>query len=933
MTPTLLLLLTLACNTEAPPPPAPTPAQAQPKEPTDPAALAAAGKYEKALDLIEKKLSSKPEDDANWDLMEQVALRSGKAGEVVDRLSADQALGNRNERHFLLRGVLALAANRPADALAAARKLEGAAPGDAAWLATQAVLAGAAPPPELSPATLSLINAKRDAAAALSPEAEALPGWRVATLRAELKINRGDKAGATAEIAKMQGGALATAAAEVWKVRTAGTADATWALLEPAAKAAADGGNHAQAAALMSAALPAMAAGFKAGALADFNAGLIKTAKDAGNKSGAAALSVVQAEICLRAGRLLDARAAVADAILDESNKIAVAWSQVLVEVAFGNTRGADVAVASLSEPRKSAAQDLIRRLQGAPVALPSAGLSGAEAAQQALLGAGYGPDAGALYDAALAQAGDATDLKLWAALGKGRGRLPADLLSSDALKGEDQVRAWLTGEPAPGPIVGSHPSAAIWSALSGGGPVDNTTSPVAAWGRMRAALAGGDRSTAGTELSTLATAAPPWRVGPWAPLLVQDGPQVQEVARELDGIKGPEVLPAQVSLHGWSHRADHYRRLWQTGAAPFGPEANAEQRAAVWDAQARYRTSVLAYLAGGAFPAEELKALEAAERAAGLVNQAGPTLDALVTGLEGAALISLRGTTAGGEVLVVTAKKATVVGLDPKALEETRAWVTALASGDNQVKLGDRVREQLFDAVGDVLLGVQKYVYVGDGALSLLPVVALPEQKDGVRYLVAIRQVQFLPTFELVVSPPAVDNLPFDLDLLALCRSQDEADMFRRLFPKGKVLVGRDATVSAWRSDAAKARFIHIGTLDAAPGGGYQLSDGVLSLGEIVDTPLRTQAISVASDNVLLTDLRLRALRQAGAKELLGVGWVADKPFQEQVLGYFWETVNRRTAVPRSTFDALSRAMKDKELTLQRQPWLWGGYFPSGRF
>src|SRR5688572_11398377 len=110
---TLSLLLMFACGgdaepvKQAAPPVAAAPADA--KSPLDRARVQLRkGKADEAFTSGEAVLVAHPEDDAAWDFVELAAIRAGKAGELVDRLSADQALGGRTDRHQALRGVLAL---------------------------------------------------------------------------------------------------------------------------------------------------------------------------------------------------------------------------------------------------------------------------------------------------------------------------------------------------------------------------------------------------------------------------------------------------------------------------------------------------------------------------------------------------------------------------------------------------------------------------------------------------------------------------------------------------------------------------------------------------------------------------------------------------------------------------------------------------------
>ncbi|MDP6946900.1 MAG: hypothetical protein QF464_22310, partial [Myxococcota bacterium] len=97
--------------------------------------LANSSKHDEALALVEELIAQSPDEDSAWLLLEQEALAAGKARELYDRLDAAEAIGGRTGRHHQLRAVLALEAQMPADALAAARQAaEGDAEGAAALI-------------------------------------------------------------------------------------------------------------------------------------------------------------------------------------------------------------------------------------------------------------------------------------------------------------------------------------------------------------------------------------------------------------------------------------------------------------------------------------------------------------------------------------------------------------------------------------------------------------------------------------------------------------------------------------------------------------------------------------------------------------------------------------------------------------------------------
>jgi hypothetical protein len=123
-------------ETTPPPPPRPTVSVDEVK------ALANSGKHEEALAMAEKAVADHPEDDAAWRMLEQEAIVSGKAGELLDRLDAANPIGGRKVPHQVLRGSLAREANRPDVMLAAGESIRAEAPMDAAAFLAAAALKG-----------------------------------------------------------------------------------------------------------------------------------------------------------------------------------------------------------------------------------------------------------------------------------------------------------------------------------------------------------------------------------------------------------------------------------------------------------------------------------------------------------------------------------------------------------------------------------------------------------------------------------------------------------------------------------------------------------------------------------------------------------------------------------------------------------------------
>jgi hypothetical protein len=938
----VLVLPLVGCDSSlfggAEPPPAAAPAP-PPKdlatELGDVRHLLLAGKAAKAAAAAEKLLAEHPEDDGVWDLVELTAIRAGIAGELVDRLSADTAIGGRVDRHQALRGVLAVEANRLGDALVAAKALRAVAPGDSAAIVALAVAKGAPVPEGLDAGEAALVAA-HDPSVAMDPAADALPGWRAALVRADARLARGDRATAAVEAARADaGGVRARGLGALVRVRVATSGEEAWGVAEPAARAALEAGDAAGIAEILDATLPSALRDWKARPLAELAGELRTQLTTAKNADGAALVAAIEADAALRAGLPIRARDAATAALALPAQKARATWALALAAAELGNAADVETAAAGLSEPRATAAHDLARVMSGQPVTLPSAGLTGVDAAFEALLGAGWQEDPAPACAAAVAAAKtDAPDLTLWGQLGATRSplSLPAD--ASAGLVAEQAVRTWIAKGGTGLVTETAHPAAAGWNAVIGGVAAASTTPGVGAWSRGRAAIAAGDAAAIGREYGALAITTPAWRTGPWAPLLVLDGPLPSELGDDVArNAHGADPLPFAVALHGWSDRVEESRTLWRHGVAPLPPTATAEQRAVVWDAVAAERAGVLAWVAGrDTWPAAAVTALDEADHAAGLNRFAPPTLASLQHGLDGDAVISFRPLPGGAtEVLYLGAERGRLAVLPASVARETGEMLTALHGGDPSVERGDRLRAAVIDPAVDVLIGIGRYVVVGSGAMGLFPVPALPEQADGVRFLADIRHVGYLPDLDALLPLQTVDPEGM-FTLLALAADATEANAVRRVYPDAKVLEGAAATVAAYRDNAPRARFLEIGAFPASPDGGFQLPGGALTLADIATTPLAAHGALVAgtADPAVLAG-RIGALRRAGLSDVLVESWAAQDRLREPILMHFWEGLNRRYSATRSLSEA--RALGIREVGDDvRTPGAWAGYLVSGR-
>lgn len=894
-----------------------------------------AGKAADAAKAAEALLAAHPEEDAVWELLELAAIRGSLAGELVDRLSADQAIGGRVDRHQALRGVLAVEANRLGDAINAARALRSTAPGDAAAIFALATAKGAPAPDDLTPAEKALLAVQ--AGAPLNEEVAALPGWRVALVRAEARLARGDRAGAALEAAVAEaGGPRARGLGSLVRVRAAGSAEEAWAAAEPSARAAMEDGDALGVAAILDAVLPSALGGWKAGAVATTAAELRGKLAEAGNTEAAARVAAAEAEAALRAGMPMRARDAATVAAALPAVSVRATWTLALTSAALGRPADVDAAASTLAEPRATAARDLAKALRGQSPKLPSAGLDGADAALQALLGAGWLAEPDVAYAAAAVAAEPlAPDLAAWARLATRTGPIPLAEGAAPSLRAEHAARAWLTsGTPATLPADLPHPDTNGWNALFAGTPAAADSPGVAAWSRLRVSLDRVDATAAAKELGALSTVVPAWRSGPWAPVAVLDGPRPSDLdADAVRSARGPEPLPFAVVHHGWDARVRSSEQRWSRGIAPFPPASTPEQRAAVWDAAAAYRTGVVAWLMGhDVWPAAAATRLDEAEQAAGLVRFAPPSLSALRTTLDGDAIVSFRVVPSGVETLYVGEQKGKLALLPASLPRDTGAMLASLRAGEPVVAQGDRLRETVIDGAMDVLLGIGRYMVVGPAPVGLLPIAAMPEQADGLRFLASIRHVGYLPDLDAVLPPVAAVEPEIGMTLFALCADPVESLAVRRVYPDAQVLEGAAATVAAFRADAGKARFVHVGGFPVTPDGGFQLADGPLTLGDIAALPLVARGVLIGGgqDPAVIAG-RIAAFRQAGATDVMVEGWSVESDLRGPILMHFWEGLNRRYSASRSLSEARTLALREVgEPSVP--PASWGAYFVSGR-
>ncbi len=946
--PLTLVLSLLGCSQiqdllgQSPPPPPPVqdvkPVEA-PKAAVN-ATLLQSGKFAEALPELEKALATTPTDDAAWDAVEIAAIRGGQAAALLDRLSVDQAIGGRVDRHQALRAELALVAGRGADALAAARALEPANAGDSAALVVRAIQAGAPKPEGLSPAVEAFLKSatdKSDKPVPLTPEVEALTGARSALLRAEIKAAHGDVPGALAALDTATAtGVLGT---RITLARIGWESDATkgWATTTAGVDAATKAQDLAGAALVLNAGKVHAYRGWKAQAVADAAAASRKGCEDLQNPVGAAMFAGVQADALLHLGMPIEAKAAAEVAAAPEGQALGK-WRLALANAMLGDARAVTAAATGLPDADAQAIKDLGSAMAGGRPTLPTAGLKGDDAAWQTLLAAGWTEDKAGLATAAASQA-QSPDLALWATLWSTRAPVTG-APETPMMASENAVRAWVH-DGTPGAVVDTtHPFAAHWRIALAHGTAPAAEGDVAAYARLVSSIEGAFADQAGSEMNELSAVLPDWRSGPLAPVLTLDGPE----AAELEGLAvspsrltDEDALALRVSWHAWRQRELDRTRLWAHGVSPVPPAVGTpERRAALWQAVAKQRAAVLAWAAGvGPYPTASASEIDNVAVELRLLPRKAGTLDEVRSALGRSALLSFVPARDGGwESLYLTDHGYRHAHVTPAVVKEVNDYVAGIRAGKVSVGAGNKIREALIDPATDLLTGYGNYYVVGPAPLGALPVDALPEQSEGLRYLASIRHTFYFPNFASL-TPPTFQETDFSTTMLAVVADAASKESIKRIFPDSVVLEGAGATRDAWLKEAPRARFLAFAHVDATPSGGFVLpGGGTLELSDIAATPLVARTVTINAQGDAATTLaRLSAFRAAGAGDFFATSSGANKVFNEKMTERFWDSTNKRLPVWKAMSEP--RMQIAAEMDAERgamTPTLWGAVMTEGK-
>ncbi len=768
--------------------------------------LADAGRHGEAVAALEALLEKKADDAGWWRLLGQEAILAGEAAALLDRLDADTAIGGQGASHQRLRAQLALASDRPADALAAAKTLrktddeEGAALWVAAWQGLAADQRPELDPAALDPTrtgdalVLAATGAKSKRKTLLKDQAPTHPHARL--LRARLLEEVGERdlvAGVFADLlgdpdlALRQTAALATATAAD-DPAVAASHYAT------AARAATEAHNGAAAGQALGLAVDHYLQSLRPSEALALATELHAPRAAAKDTAGGAATGLAVATAALASGELQTALSHARAASLgfaeadDTANASAAAWVQA--EAAWHLGLGEELAdAATRAGDHKAVADALGQVLAGqaseAVDALSKSGLTGVHGVQVLLAAAraaSYSSGDTVGLASRAVRAADAADhlpsriearlaLENYAlAKGSGRtastartelGRIAAGLENSAALASEVAARAIRAGGSGSFP-EGAPADSAAWTALAGGDVPAATEgeNPILGWARARAAAAAGDSAAAYEGYRAAVAASPRHLQGPWTPVSILDGGAGAGTDKDMAKLNGRSDLMSGLSalaVHDdWRSRDDVHTAFAVGDDPSLALETDA--RMALNEAHRRRAVQTLLWLSGAAdAPADATKSLLELEKKA-LETQGFsralplPPADYLAVqeSLRHLAIISYRLGGATGDAVVVTSSGARVVKLrdvngirkNALALRAGLTSGTALGGGRTSPLPGDALRASLVDIFQQDLLGIGRYLVLPDGPLWGFSFNVFPEQKKGLRFLADIRSI-----------------------------------------------------------------------------------------------------------------------------------------------------------------------------------------------
>ena len=404
-------------------------------------------------------------------------------------------------------------------------------------------------------------------------------------------------------------------------------------------------------------------------------------------------------------------------------------------------------------------------------------------------------------------------------------------------------------------------------------------------------------------------------RVGPLSTNTVMDmsrGAQYVQGFRSLIGEPRDAVASASLGLLELARTADTRMKQAFSGYSPVAAIANADKRE-LFAATQTYRAGMMAYWFGADYPTEAEKSLLALEQKIQMLPQQKHLYsDTVVSGnsireqfKSITSVISIYED--NGEYLAGVVSPSVSAAISLGAVSKLNAaadkhWAE-LQAGVPSDKInhlpGNDFRDLVFGPLDDVLSGVGKYMIVAPPALAKFGYNTLPEQKDGLRYLADKRKVTVVTSLDASWSANQVYG-DYDLDLFAVGRSTQEkswADSATdantssllvnqdfspeiglakvHFSDNSKVVLREEATVEAFMKNAPKSRYVYLSEVPASPDGGFQMTDGAISLEDIANLQMQAMIVFISpSKDPVHQIARVEAFMQAGAKAVIVQMW-----------------------------------------------------------
>ncbi len=819
----LLVALSVGCEEEAaaPPPvvaPVPPPdkakakakaaeadtAQAAPVDALASAKKAAwAGDASTALTAFVSQVGSGGSDA--WMGVCAAALASGDIGAA---LTAIENSGDPTSRGLLV-AELQIKAGNPAAALAAAQSIEADQPDAAAAMIARAILAGATPPWEGDGdkndpvASLTRYAQAKDSriARTFAEKAEAVSGWRAALLRGESKARWGELDGALAEFATVaeSGDPAAVLAGNLARAKAGALAKpgkggpvvsavdvAAWAAT--AAKAAIQGSDVAQFQQAMAILVPWGDRALRPNVTADVAKQALAAA---GNPSdGLGELRLTYARVALASGDPLTALEQTAALKENASLSAEAAWLSLWASWEMRDAVAISAAADQLSGPRGLTGRAMVEALTGDIAAglraFPSSGLTDREFVYITMAGARMAGDGAVDWLTRAVRHADRTNdpslrietrLALESAARRVNPSVAARTLGElaklvpagdegNALRSELAARLLLSEGKTSFPEGDLPAVVKAWRSLSENQVVTAEGPGIAGvrlWAEGRAAVAGGQGGSP-EQYNEALKALPLHRWGWLSSGTVLDGSQGVPYEDDLALLATREptdaVLGCALAAHEVGHVLD---RAEQDSARGRDLLAGLDEatRKNLLVASAALRSAMIRWQAGAApFPAEQLKALEAAEEKADAdtvfkarVRTSAPPPLQEIRAVNGK-LSVLSFTFSRGQVhgLVVTPNGGGMqdLGSSDKVLKAAGDHLSALQAGartDTRAShtVGDFLRATLLDPFTQTLSGHGWFAVVAPQPLRDFMFTTFPDQAAGLRWLAEIRTMAVL--------------------------------------------------------------------------------------------------------------------------------------------------------------------------------------------